>query len=166
MATSALLPNTTFGAAVSRHASSLKDFVRRAFMRRPRTIQYMRNLGKNVFSRNPSTSKCLEQTVAFVIDEAINGSLEEAKSIGEQLIAIAISEHAAAHPELRNVQFSVEEAHLLEEHAEGLVEEAETAMAHNPTLANRMKYLAAAADHECKRRVLNAAVRREVARTA
>lgn len=156
------MPTTTNkSAAVARHAERVKQTLRFARSRATatQTDPYTRQLAKDTLSRD--RSRCIEQCVALVVDVAQRGSLEDAEAIGLELLAIARAEWGAAHPEERDVQLSVEEAHMLEEHAEGLVEEMETAMAHTPTLTNRLKYLATAAAHTRARRELDAAVRRE-----
>jgi acetate kinase len=165
MATSVVPTTTKFGELVARHANRLRELLRRARSNatHKQDNEYARNVAKAILSSDKS--KALEQCVALVIDVAQRGSCEEAEAIGQHLVAIARSEHAAAHPDQRVVQLSRSEAQLAEEHSEGKVEEAELAMALNPSLANNLAYLAASAEHTRARRVLDEAVRREVARS-
>lgn len=152
---------------VVRHAETLRDALRRSrsLATAKQTDPYVSQLAKDALSRE--RSKCVLQVTALVVDLAQRGSLEDAESIGLHLCAIARSEHAARHPDGRIVELSIQEAHLAEERAEGAVEEAETAMAHNPdSLSHQLAYLSAAAVHERARRALDAAVRRSVAAQA
>lgn len=162
MATSAVRTTTNAHAAVSRHAASLKQTIRGARSRATvkQADEYTRNVAKAVLSSE--RTRAVEQVVALVVDVAQRGSLEDAEAIGLHLAAIARAEHAAARPmEIRGV-LSVPEAHALEEHAEGAVEEAETAMAHHPGSASHyLNYLTAAAAHTRARRQLDEAVRFE-----
>lgn len=162
MRTLTLQPTTSIAAAVGRHAATLKDILRRAFSRTaaPQSA-YIRNVKKAVLSS--IRCRAVELVVALVIDLARRGSLEEAEAVGAHLTAIARAEYAAAHPEAVQVQLSRAEAQIAEEHAEGLVEEAETRLSLFPTLSNRLAYLAASAEHTRARQQLDAAVRREVA---
>lgn len=146
---------------VVRHAETLKSALRRAFgLTRIPQSKYISSLKKSVLSS--VRCKAVEIVCALVVDLARRGSVEDAEAIGLHLAAIARAEHAAVHG--AGVQLSLAEAHQLEEQAEGLCEEAETAMAHHPgSLSHRLAYLAAAAGHERARKVLNDAVRREVA---
>lgn len=166
MATLTLGSTTTYRAAVARHSTRLRELFRAALSRtKPRRhseYEYSRHVAKAVLSSD--RSKALEHVVALVIDLAQRGHLEDATSIGEQLIAIARVEHAAVNQQPDAPQLSVDEAHLAEEYAEGAVEVAETALARNPhSLSHALAYLNAAATHTRTRRELDAAVRREFA---
>lgn len=155
--------STNRQASVSRHAKSVKEALRRGrtFADRRQDDERARNIAKKVLSSD--RSKAVEYVVTLVVDIAHRGSLEDAEAIGQHLIAIARSEHAAAHPDGTRVQLSRAEAMLAEEAAEGDVEQAETALALEPTLGNMLRYLGASARHSRARRDLDEAVRREVA---
>lgn len=161
--------NDTTGPApvVARHAETVKSAFRRSrsLATEKQVDPYVTQLAKDALSRD--RSKCVLQVTALVVDLAQRGSLEDAEAIGLHLCAIARSEHAARHPDGRIVQLSIQEAHLAEERAEGIVEEAETGMAHNAdSLSHQLAYLSAAALHTRARRDLDAAVRRSVTEQA
>lgn len=171
MRADALRPTTTqhasvaFRATVARHAASLKDVLRIARQRATakQGVEWCRNIAKAVLSS--VRCKAVDLLVALVVDAARRSdSPEHAEQIGLHLAAIARAEWAATHPEREAPQLSVREVQLLEEHYEGICDEAETAMAYEPSLANRMRYLAASAELTGVRRRLDEAVRRELAR--
>lgn len=166
MRAASLSSTTILSASVARHAASLKAALRRAFSLidgRGKAVpqsKYISRLKKAVLSS--LRCKAVEIVCALVVDLARRGSVEEAEAIGHHLVAIARAEHAAAYG--AGVQLSVSEAQLLEEEAEGVVERAEMAMAQNPnSLSHKLAYLAAAAAHQRARKLLDEAVRREVA---
>lgn len=163
IATSAFPSSTSRTAVVSRHAARVKETIRAGRSRATikQSWDFVRNLAKKVLTSG--RSQCIEHTTALIIDLAHRGHLEDAEAIGHEFIAIARAEHAAKHGE--PVQLSVDEAHIAEEIAEGEVEVAETAMARANTPTNRIRYLQLAARHERARTALDAAVRRENARS-
>ena len=163
MATLSLPHTTGMGAAVARHAERLKECFRWARSRatRKQENEYTRQLAKDVLSSD--RRKSIEHVCALVVDIAQRGSLEDAEAIGQSLIAIARSEHAAAHPG-KDVELSRAEAHIAEEQAEGDVEICETRMALEPSTTNLIAFLAASARHARARRELDAAVRRDLAK--
>lgn len=154
----AISSTTAFPAAVARHASTLKDLFRRAFSRTtvPQS-DYIRRLKKSVLSS--IRCRAVEIVTALVIDLAHRGSLEEAEAIGLHLAAIARAEHPGSDPELTLAEAKIAEATL-----EGDCNAAEDRMLLDPTLTNRLAYLAAAAKHAEARRVLDRAVRAAIAR--
>lgn len=162
MPTVTLGTTTTFGAAVARHTATLKDILRAAFSRtgKPQS-DYIRRLKKAVLSS--LRCKAVEILVAFVVDLAHRGSLEEAEGIGLQLAAIARAEYASAHPGETEVQLSFAEASIAEESAQGEMENAEEMLKHFPTLTNRLRLLAASGKYERAKRARDEAVRRQVA---
>jgi hypothetical protein len=85
-------------ATISRHAERLKEIIRQARSRttRKQHDEYVRNAAKSVLS----SEKCraVEIVCALVVDIAQRADLAEAEAIGQHLIAIARSEHAACHP--------------------------------------------------------------------
>lgn len=151
-------------AVVARHAKRVTETVQWARSRttRKQTDEHARSVAKKCLSSN--RSKAIEYVVTLVVDAAQRGSLEDSEAIGLHLVAIARAEHAAANPETLTAQLSVKEAQMLEEAAEGDVEQAEMAMAQNEdSLSHQLRYLAAAAAHTRTRRQLDAAVRRAAA---
>lgn len=152
---------------VARHAETVKSAFRRSrsLTTAKQADPYVTQLAKDALSRD--RSKCVLHVTALVVDLAQRGSLEDAEAIGLHLQAIARAEYAATHPDGRVVELSIQEAHLAEERAEGIAEEAETGMAHNPgSLSHQLAYLSAAAVHQRARRDLDAAVRRSVTEQA
>jgi hypothetical protein len=146
---------------VARGTDLVKDAIRQG---RARTTQsqrngYTRQLAKDVLSRGDDPrSRCVEQIVALVVDVVQRGKLLDAYEIIWRLTSVAVEAHHQEHGAEPDMTW--EEAHLAEEHAEGLVEEAETALVHRPTRANLDRYLFAAAAHEQARTNLNRIVRR------
>lgn len=157
---------TTFPlSAVERHTKRLRELFKwggaRANERKPQHDDYVIQLRKDVLSRD--RSKAIEHVVSLVVDIAQRGSIDDAEAIGQALIAIARSEHAAANREERRVMLSRAEALLAEEAAEAAVEQAETSLALFPTLGNHLKYLALSAEHSRARRNLDDVVQRDIA---
>lgn len=154
-----------FRRTVARHTETLKSYLRQARARTSaaQSVEWTRNIAKAVLSS--LKCKAVEMLVALVVDAARRADApEHAEQVGLHLAAIARSEWAASHPE-RGPRLSVREAHILEERYEGVCDEAEAQMAHEPTLAHRMRYLAASAELARARQMLDDAVRREVATT-
>jgi hypothetical protein len=144
---------------------TLKDQLRRGLSRtkRQRDNDYVTNVAKSVLSRESGEgSACVEQFLALAIDIARRDNLEDAEQLGYTIVAIVRAEHASAFPDRVRTVLSVPEAHLVEEHTEGIAEEAETKMMHWPTLSNRLNYLSARANHLRAIQELDAAVRAEV----
>lgn len=148
------LPSITETAAtVQRHAESVRSAIRWAWSRTTRRQHnpYVSQLARNAFG---GRSKCIEQTVALVVDLAQRGSLEAAEAIGLHLAAIARAEYPASDPVL-----SFAEAKIAEAVCEGECNATEDRMLLEPSLSNRLAYLAAASRHAEARRVLDRAVR-------
>lgn len=148
-----------FRETVARHAASLKDVLRFARSRatKQQTVEYVRALAKSVLSS--IRCKAVEIVVALVVDLAQRGSLEDAESVGLQLAAIARAEHPSTDPEL-----SIAEAQIAEQLCEGDCNAAESRMAYAPSISNLLAYLASSARHRESRRVLDAAVRKAIAK--
>ena len=149
--------------AVERHASRLKDVIR--YVRSRCTLKQVGDVARNVAKAVLSSrrSRAIEQVVTLVIDVAQRGTLEEAEAIGLELVAIARTEYAAAHPSERPAQLSIDEASIAEQAAQGERECAEKAMDLFPTTTNRLRFLAASRRYEAAAKVLDDAVRRELA---
>lgn len=149
------------------HAALIKDQIRRgrAHTTQPQTDPHVTQLAKDVLSRNDDPRRRgIEQVLELTIDLARRGALEDAEGVGCLLIAIARHEYHTAHPERSGMSVSVREAHLAEEKAEGLCDEAEAAFAHEPTQSNYMRYLTASAAHVRARLLLDDSVRAEILR--
>jgi hypothetical protein len=158
------MPTTASARRVARHTSLTKETFRAARSRAIvpcHTNPYAAHLAKDLLSRESEPRRrSMDHTAALVADLAHRGSLEDAESPGQLLIAIARHEHALAHPETANPHpLSIEEAHIAEEQAEGIVEEWETRMAHDASPSNCLGYLAARAAHRRTCEVLDEAVR-------
>jgi hypothetical protein len=121
-------------ASVARWAPRLTDVLRYVRSKLPngqrQADPYVGPLAKSVLSYDPPRSKCLEQVLAFVIDEAHRGELADAERLGNELVAIARVEYERVHGVVR---LGFGEAHAAEQHAEGLKNDAETAMVHEAT---------------------------------
>lgn len=155
--------STSAPGLVSRYAGRIKDVLRyaRGTADRKQTDEYARNVAKKCLSSD--RSKAIEYCVALVVDAAQRGTLEEAEAIGLELVAIARAEHAATHPAEPVARLSLAEAHLQAERAEGECDEAEAQMAHDPSVTNCLRYLAASARLTRAQRGLDDAARARVA---
>lgn len=147
---------------VARHAALTKDLVRagRSRARRPQQNPYVAQLAKDLLSREGAPRRAFDQVASLIADLAHRGRLEDAESIGLMYVAIARFEHQKEHgagPALTRA-----EAHLAEEEAEGAVELAETAFAHEPTVGNYLAYLIRSAAHVRARLQLDDVIRREL----
>lgn len=144
------LPSITDTAsAVQRHAASFRDTLRWAWSRATRRQHngYVSQLARNAFGKRV---KCIEQTVAIVVDIAQRGTLEDAEAIGNHLVAIARAEHPSTDPQL-----SLVEAKIAESMAQGECDAAEDRMMSEPSITNLLAYRAAGSRHAEARRVLN-----------
>lgn len=160
------MPTTTFAPRVARHARLVKEQLRSARSRttRPQTDPYVRHLAKEILSRETEPRRRgVEQTCALVGDLAGRGELEDAEAVGYLLIAVAQQEYRATHPETL-APLDVATAHIAEQRAEGIVNDAETEMSHHPTVANYLRYLTARAGHVRAVERLDESVRAELVR--
>ena len=158
-------PSTTTPTdTVARHAASLRSAIGWAWSRctAKQDNPSATNLYRDAVTRDELRSKCLEQVCTLVIDIARRGTLEDAESIPLHLSAIARAEWASANPDGTQVELSVAEAHIAEEIAEGACDAAETRMCYDPSLSNRLAYLASLAALKRAQRDLELAVRRQV----
>jgi hypothetical protein len=146
---------------VSRYATRLRDALRfvRARCTRKQNDEYTRNLAKKTLTSKQC--KSIEHIVAFVVDVAQRGTLENACAIGETLVAIARAEHASTHG--WRPQLSLDEAKIAEQLAQGELENAEKALDLDPKNVTKMlALLAASAKYDCAQRERDKLVRAQV----
>lgn len=145
-------------AVVDRHSARVKDMLR---LGRSRTTvrqndKYAIELSKKILSSD--RSKGVEQFLTLLLDMARRKS-PDAETVALYLVAIVRAENPTTDPVL-----SVEEAKIAESLCEGDCNVAEERMLIEKTLTARLAYLAASAKHREARRVLDAAVQREIAK--
>lgn len=156
-------PAVSIRQAIARHATRLKEiasWVRMRISRSGEQPEFVQEVARKVFN---DRSAALEHVVTLVVDAAHRGSLDEARAIGEQLIAIAQAEWGAAHPNGEITFLSRKEASIAEQAAQSAREESEGRMKDFPCLSNYMRFLADDAAYNRARRMQVEAVRREVA---
>ncbi len=160
------MPTTETLRRVVQHARLTKDLVRagRSRTRVPQQNPYIAQLAKDVLSRAGTTCRPFEQVAGLIADLAQRGALEDAEAIGFAFVAIARFEHQKAHG-TRGPELSRADAHRLEEEAEGAVELAETAFAHEPSVGNYIRYLGLSAAHIRARQQLDTVIQRELVAT-
>lgn len=149
-------------AALERHTKRAKDtlgWLYTATVRARKRVPYAVSMQKAVLSGKQCKAVQIVQLLNMDIAHGVK-TPEEAEQFGLALAATARSEWAAAHPDQHTAQLSVREAHLLEERCEGQCDEAEAAMAHEPTFSTYTRYLSASAALSAARRELDRAVRR------
>jgi hypothetical protein len=126
---------TGVAAQVAEHAETVRDVLRRGRSNATRgnAPQYVSNLAKAVLSRPEwRRAKCVEQLVALVLDMARRGAVNDAVQFCDELKAIAIGEHRRLQADTLPSLF---QAHMREQHAQSLREEAEAALTHEQTPA-------------------------------
>lgn len=159
------MPTTARRQVVARHASLLKDQIRRgrAHTTEPQTDPYVVQLSKDILSREDDPRrKGVEQTLEILLDIARRGAIDDAEAACFLMLSMVREEYREAHPERSGAGMSVREAHIAEEVAEGECEALEAAMAHEPTLSNKLAYLTARAKHLRAIQQLDDAVRASV----
>lgn len=153
--------------AVRRWAPDVKNVLRTVRARLTGTAQadrFMTTISKSVLSYTPSRSQCVEHIIAFVVDAAQRGNLEDAEFIGRELVAIARAEWDRVHPAS---QLSLRELHLNEQHLEGKFNDAQMALVHDRSSSTLARFYATGAAYQAAiDRVIAAEHRfdREVAR--
>lgn len=155
-------PTTNLRATVAHYANALRETVRSVRASAPRGTgdPAVRQLAKDYLSR--PREKGIEHIVALIVDQARRGDLVGAERIGRELIGIARLEY-------RRVQdvtpVSLAEAHRAEEHAEGLLDEAECALAYERSPANVERLLERSAAYHIAREQLDDCARQLRAHT-
>ena len=133
-----LAATVQFRARTAIASSSVRDVIRRARSEAPKGGDpWVNRLADEIIGRHRKNS--LEHITAFVLDLAQRGDLQGAEMIGRELIAQARLEYERTHPTEAQVPIPV--VHLAEEHAEGIAEEAEIVLAHEPNRCNAEKVI-------------------------
>jgi hypothetical protein len=152
--------------AVQRYAPGVKDAIRAVRCRltgRAQGDPYLTPIAKSILSYSPSRSAAIEHVLAFVIDAAWRGDLADAEQLGRELQGIARVEYERRHP---SMQLTLAEAHAAEQRAEGIKNDAETALIHARRAdgtyprAEIVAFLAADAVYDVAARRLGDTVRR------
>ena len=155
-----------FRATVGRHTASFKDLLRAVRSRTTarQQIEYARAAAKSVLSS--IRCKAVEIVIALVVDLAHRSEhVEDAEAPGLALAAIARAEWAATHPTTAQRLMSWEEASLLEELAQGEMENAEKALDLYPnSLTHRLRLREASAKYGAAKRIRDEALQRDLAR--
>lgn len=123
------------------------------------TNEQARQLAKNELTRNQT--KAVERILLLIADAVQRGApLEEVETVPLLLLAQAREEYATKHG--APLAISRADAHQMEEEAEGEMEEAETAYAYNPSIANATRLLIAQAKHRRMVEQFGQVVRRDL----
>jgi predicted transcriptional regulator len=109
-------------------------------------------------------NRCIEQTVALLMDLATRGELDDAKEVLRRMEAGCDLAHERREGlGVRGARvLTFADIHVAEERAEGEAEEAEILAAHQPTTGNLARLLTASAKHRTLRARLETFIRRHV----